>query len=197
MNISLNTYLSVGFRIAPREDEMTLLEAARNMNGDALVAIFDNYSPALYNYAFRLCNDSLMADYVVGDVFAKLLEQFSAGRGPSINLRSYLYEMVYHVVVDQARNWRREAPLEAIEVQYDGYSAAINLENQVLLEIIMRAVMNDLTEIQRDVIVLRFLEGFSLRETADIIKKEVNYVKVIQNRAIASLRKILDFKVTE
>jgi RNA polymerase sigma-70 factor (ECF subfamily) len=177
---------------------MALLESARQMNREALIKIFDSYSPALYNYALRLCNDSLMADYVVGDVFAKLLEQFSAGHGPSINLRSYLYEMAYHLIVDAARHSNREAPLETVDLlHYDGYNAFINLENKVLLEAIIRAVRNDLTEVQRHVIVLRFLEGFSLRETAAIIQKEVSNVKVIQNRAIATLRKVLDHKVIE
>jgi RNA polymerase sigma-70 factor (ECF subfamily) len=168
------------------------------MNRDALVEIFDTYSPALYSYAFRLCSDSLLADYVVGDVFAKLVEQFSMGRGPNINLRSYLYEMTYHVIVDQARTAHREVTLESAEFLYhEPYSAFTTLENQVLLETIMRAMRNELTELQRHVIVLRFMEGFSLRETATIVKKEVNYVKVIQNRAITILRKVLDYKVTE
>ena len=177
---------------------MALLESARAMNRDALVEIFDTYSPALYSYAYRLCNDSLIADYVVGDVFAKLVEQFSMGRGPNMNLRSYLYEMTYHVIVDQARTAHREVALESAEFLYhDTYAAFTTLENQVLLETIMRAIRNELTELQRHVIILRFLEGFSLRETATIVKKEVNYVKVIQNRAITILRKVLDYKVTE
>jgi DNA-directed RNA polymerase specialized sigma24 family protein len=35
------------------------------------------------------------------------------------------------------------------------------------------------------------MEQFSLQETADIIGKKVNHVKVIQSRAIAKLRKVL------
>ncbi len=177
---------------------MVLLESARAMNRDTLVEIFDSYSPALYSYAFRLCNDTLMADYVVGDVFAKLLEQFSMGRGPTVNLRSYLYEMTYHVVIDQVRSAHHQVPLEMVDrLHHDGHSASRNFENHLLLDAIMSAIMNDLTETQRHVIILRFLEGFSLRETAAIVKKEVNHVKVIQNRAIATLRKVLDYKVTE
>lgn len=178
------------------EADVPLLESARGMNKDALIEIFDRYSPALYNYAFRLCHDHLMADCIVGDVFAKLLDQLSAGRGPNINLRSYLYEMAYHLVIDETRHSHRGTPLEAVDLmRYDGHSALINLENQVLLETIMLAIRNELTEVQRHVIVLRFLEGFSLRETATIVRKKVNYVKVIQNRAIATLRKVLDQKV--
>jgi len=195
MNISLALPRHSVLEESPTSD-LELLEAARKMNKEALVKIFDRYSSALYNYAFRLCDDMLTADYVVGDVFAKLLDQFSAGNGPRTNLRSYLYEMAYHLVVDEARYSHREAPLEAVDlVHYDGYSAFVSLENQILLKTVMLAIRNRLTKDQRHVIILRFLEGFSLIETATIIGKEVSHVKVIQNRAIAALRRALDTQV--
>jgi RNA polymerase sigma-70 factor (ECF subfamily) len=176
-----------------RESEIPLLEAARAMNKDALVKIFDLYSHALYNYALRLCNDSLIADYVVGDVFAKLLEQFSMGSGPNNNLRSYLYETAYHLIVDEARYSNRQAPLEVLDLApLDRVSASTILENRVLLKTIMLAIRNNLTRDQRHVVILRFLEGFSLLETAAIVGKEVSHVKVIQNRAISALRKVLE-----
>lgn len=178
--------------------DASLLEAARTMNKDALVKIFDRYSPALYNYAFRLCNDAITADNIVGDVFAKLLDQFSAGNGPTTNLRSYLYEMAYHLIVDESRFSNRVAPLEVVDLlQYDGYAAAVSLENQVLIQTVMVAIRKHLTKDQRHVIILRFLEGFSLIETATIIGKEVTHVKVIQNRAIAALRRTLDAQITK
>lgn len=173
-----------------------LIEAAKSMDREALIEIFDHYSSSLYNYALRLCNDPLEADHIVGDVFAKLLEQLSVGHGPNTNLRSYLYETTYHLVVDKARYSNREAPLEAVEFsRHDGHSAAVSLENRMLFDAVILAIKNDLTEDQRHVIILRFLEGFSLRETADIMGKEVYNIKVIQNRGVAKLRKALGNKV--
>jgi RNA polymerase sigma-70 factor (ECF subfamily) len=182
--------------VIPMEADSRLLDAARQMNQEALIKIFDLYSSALYNYALRICNDPLEADHIVGDVFARLLEQLSAGNGPSTNLRSYLYETTYHLIIDKARHSRREAPLETAEfLRRDGQSAITRLEDRILFENVIRLIKNQLTEDQRHVIVLRFLEGFSLRETADIIGKEVYNVKVIQNRGVAKLRKALNHKV--
>ena len=172
--------------------EIPLLEAVRNMNKDALVEIFDLYSSALYSYALRLCNDPLKADHIVGDVFAKLLDQCSAGNGPTTNLRSYLYETTYHLIIDEARYSHREAPLEVVDLfRNDGYSVLTTLENRILFDTVIVAIKHKLTEDQRHVIILRYLEGFSLRETADIMGKEVYNVKVIQNRGVAKLRKAL------
>jgi len=175
----------------------SLLQAAKNMDQNALVDIFDLYSSALYNYALRLCSDPIKADNIVGDVFAKFLEKLSAGKGPDNNLRSYLYQMTYHLIVDDARISRRQAPLELVEFNQGGATTTlVNLENRVLLDTLLVAIKNDLTDDQRHVIVLRFLEGFSLLETAGIIGKEVQNVKVLQNRGIAKLRKILGYKVS-
>jgi len=177
------------------ETDHTLLNAAKMMDNDALVKIFDLYSSALYSYALRLCGDPVMADQIVGDVFAKLLDQLSAGKGPSTNLRSYLYEITYHRIVDEARYSQRRVPLETADsLQQGAHSGSPSFEDQILFKQILHAIRHDLTDDQRHVIILRFLEEFSLRETAAIIGKEVNHVKVIQNRAIAKLRQSLEYK---
>lgn len=180
------------------ETDVDILAAARKMNQEALVAIFDLYNRALYNYAFRLCNNTVIADQIVGDVFAKLVDHLQSGKGPRVNLRSYLYEIAYHCFVDEVRSTHRSAPMEAVGLKYsDGYSTEENAENQILLKNVVRAMTNDLTEDQRHVVILRFVEGFSLKETAAIVGKSLANVKVIQFRAIAVLRQALDYQVVE
>jgi RNA polymerase sigma-70 factor (ECF subfamily) len=182
--------------VSKMEADLILLDGARSMDQEALIRIFDLYSSPLYNYALRLCNDPLDADQVVGDVFAKLLEQLSVGNGPSTNLRSYLYETAYHLIIDKSRHSRREAPLEVVDfLRQDSSSTVTWLEDRMLFETVSLAIKDCLTDDQRHVIILRFLEGFSLRETAGIIGKDVYNVKVIQNRGVAKLRKVLGYKV--
>ncbi|GAB4464684.1 MAG: hypothetical protein Kow0070_26680 [Anaerolineales bacterium] len=179
-------------------DGVTLLKAAQKLDEEALTAIFDSYAPAIYKYALRLCHDPIEADNIVGDVFSQLLEQFANGRGPRTNLRSYLYQTAYHLVVDRSRDNKHTAPLEvAINVQEKERTVptATQIEERVLMEALVSAMNSELTEDQRHVIILRFLEDFSLKETAQIIGKEVNNVKVIQNRGIAKLRKALEHQI--
>lgn len=175
------------------ETDASLLTAAREMNEGALVKIFDRYASALYKYAFRLCGDHVTADQIVGDVFAKLLDQLAAGHGPTANLRSYLYETTYHRIVDEARYAQRRISLEAMDWLQQGVdSSFLRMEDQILFDQILLTMRNELTDDQRHVLILRFLEEFSLRETAAIIGKTIDHVKVIQLRAIAALRKSLD-----
>jgi RNA polymerase sigma-70 factor (ECF subfamily) len=177
------------------ETDYTLLNAARLMDKEALVKIFDLYSSALFNYALRFCGDPLMADHIVGDVFEKLLDQLAEGNGPTSNLRSYLYETAYHGIIDEMRYSQRRAPLEvAASLGRDTQSLSLRVEDQIIFKQILHAIHNGLTDDQRHAIILRFLEEFSLRETAAIMGKTVDHVKVIQNRAIAAVRRSLENK---
>lgn len=173
---------------------MALLESARTLDKDALMQIFDRYASSLYRYALRLCRNELTADQIVGDVFARLLDEFSMGRGPRSNIRSYLYQMTYHRVVDEVRYSNRRAPLESLDNMRSDDSASSVVEDRLMFEAVMQAVQTDLTGDQQNVIILRFLEGMSLSETALIMGKRVNHIKVIQTRAIQRLRKSLQGK---
>lgn len=164
------------------------------MDKEALGKIFDLYSPLLYKYALRLCGDPVLADHIVGDVFAKLLDQLAAGKGPTSNLRSYLYETAYHRVIDEKRFSNRRAPLEeALGLGSEKQPWRLSVEDEILFKQILRALQTRLTDDQRHVIVLRFLEEFSLRETAAILGKRKDHIKVIQSRALAALRKTLEY----
>ena len=173
-------------------DSAALLKTARKLDQKALAEIFDIYAPVIFRYALRLCQDPIEADNVVGDVFARLLEQLAAGKGPRTNLRSYLYQIAYHVVVDHARD------MEAILDKQDGnLTIAGEIEDKAMLDTIMSSINLDLTMDQRHVIILRFVEDFSPQETADILGKSVDNVKVIQTRAIAKLRQLLSRRPVE
>jgi len=175
------------------ENDSSLLDAAREMDQDALVKIFDLYSIPLFNYAARLCGDPGLADHIVGNVFARLLEQLSAGQGPRTNLRSYLYETTYHLIIDETRYSKRRAPLEVAGLlRPESPARPTGLDDQILFQQILQIMQNDLTDDQRHVIFLRFLEEFSVRETAAIMGKTIDHVKVLQHRALTALRRSIE-----
>lgn len=177
------------------KDETAAFQAARSLDPAALEGIFDEYAPALYKYLLRLGLGSQEADQTVGDVFARVLEKLSEGKGPQTNVRSYLFQIAYHLVVDHARDRGRAAPLDVAEtVKEDSKTIQAQTEEKILFESLSIAMREELTDEQRTVIVLRFQEDFSLQETAEIIGKNVNAVKALQNRAINKLREAMSRK---
>lgn len=173
-------------------NEAALIEAASSLDQEALESIFDEYAPAIYKYLIRRGLGPQEADHTVGDVFARLLEKLSEGKGPRTNLRAYLFQTAYHLVVDRSRDRQRAAPLEIAEtVEGETKSVHAQTEEAMLLETLADAMERELTEEQKNVIVLRFQEGFSLKETAEIVGKKVNAVKALQNRAMTRLREAM------
>lgn len=180
------------------DDSIALLKAIKNMDAVAITKVFDLYAPAIYKYAYYHCGDAMTADQIVGDVFEKLMGQLSEGRGPSSNLRYYLFEMAYHAMVDGNRHSRLLASVPAVEASIPVTSSTDTIvEEQNLLDSVWRVIRRELTEDQRQVIILRFLEDFSLKETALIMGKKVGNIKVIQNRAIGAMRRVLDDQALE
>lgn len=156
--------------------------------------VFEEYAVVIFRYIYRLTGDPRITDEIVGDTFAKLIDQVAVGKGPNSNLRSYLYETAYHQFVDDKRIVDRDHPADETIYEYcsdKGLATAAKVENDQINSEIVKAIKKDLPSKQRQVIILRFIEGFSLKETAKIMNIEVNYVKVIQNRAINRLRKAL------
>lgn len=165
---------------------------AATLDRDALAAIFDKYAPALYKYLLRLNVGSQGADQIVGDVFARLLDKFVEGKGPGKNIRSYLFQIAYHLVVDDARERKHTVPLGFADSGKEEFeSVQSRVEEKILFEKLSKVMNRELTEEQKNVIVLRFQEDFSLKETAEIVGKNVNAVKALQNRAIGRLRQVL------
>ena len=89
--------------------------------------------------------------------------------------------MADRIVVDEVRYAYRRVSIEAAElIPFDGYSIGESTENRPLFETVSQAIQNDLTDDQKHVIILRFLEGFSLNDTASILGIKVGTVKVAQ-----------------
>lgn len=174
------------------KEESAVPAAVHSLDQDELAGIFEEYAPAIYKYLLRLGIYTLEADQIVGDVFARLLDKLVEGKGPSTNMRAYMFQIAYHLVVDYARERDRTAPLEmAVLMKDEMESVQSTVEERLMLDKLSTAMEQNLTPEQRNVIVLRFQEDFSLKETAEIIGSNVNAVKALQNRGINNLRQAM------
>lgn len=156
--------------------------AGKYLDEDTLIAIFDQFSPTVYKYALRLCHDPSVADNIVGDAFAQLLGQFATGIGPRSDPRLYLYQTAYSSIVKYLRDSPPNRSAEPV------VSAADQSQPQDDKEAWISALNNELTEDQCHVMILCFLEDFNLKETAEILGKNVGEIR-------ASLKSI--GKITE
>jgi len=170
-------------------DEQKALVGLHNLSTHDIGAIYDEYFPIVYRYIRYRLNDQNIAEDIASDVFVRLLQAVQKKRGPRSNLKAWLLATASHAITDHLRKaYRRPTevlpedvidPTSAPSDEYDRREEVRNFKN----------AFSELTNEQQHVLTLRFGEGFSLEETASLLNKNVNAVKALQFRALASLQK--------
>jgi RNA polymerase sigma-70 factor, ECF subfamily len=173
--------------------EQTTLQRARDFDLDALAEVYDHYSPGIYRYALRLLGDTAQAEDCTAETFSRFLTVLKHGGGPEDHLQAYLYRIAHNWITDFYRR-RPENVLLDEGVSEDGSPAiAINapsrMEGELWNRAEVRRALLRLTPEQRQVIILKFLEGWETEEIAEALQKQVSAVKALQHRAIEALRR--------
>lgn len=169
-------------------NEHELLKNAKRFDQDSLGLIYDSYSPGLYRYASRLLGDSSMAEECVADTFSRFLGALRVGHGPDNHLKAYLYRIAHNWITDF---YRRHSPIlvELDEtLMMDDHDNPENRNFESIQKQQIQVALRALTPDQRQVIVLRFIEEWSIEEVALTLQKPVGAIKALQHRALISLR---------
>ncbi len=170
--------------------ETRLLEQARCFDLTALGEIYECYSPGVFRYAIRLLGDRTAAEECVAETFSRFLKALHNGGGPKEYLQAYLYQVAHHWITD----YYRRQPLATIPLDEElaneeddpARAAAGNIDRQRV-----RAAMRMLTPEQRQVVVLKYVEGWENEAVAFQLEKPVGSIKALQHRALEALRRIL------
>ena len=173
------------------DSQAAQIEGARKFDRRVLEQIYDAYSPALFRYAYRLLGRQDAAEEVLSETFTRFLEALRRGKGPKQHLRAYLFRIVHNICTD---TYRRQPPLEdqlEDEIKDQSMSSPQERAEETIELQNIRSALFRLTPEQRQVIVLRFFEGWDNDEVAVVLGKPIGAVKALQHRALASLKRML------
>lgn len=171
-------------------DEQSLLHRAIQYDKKALVEVYDEFSPGIYRYAMRLLGNSDLAEDCVAETFSRFLHALQRHKGPQKYLKAYLYRIAHNWISDHYRREKKNISLEATKQIIDGDEE--RTDNLLIDEREMiRKALAQLTETQRQVLVLKYLEGWDNHEISLTLKKPVGSIKSLQHRALVRLRKLL------
>jgi len=174
------------------DHDTRLLERVKRWDEEALAEVFDRYAPAIYRYVYRRVGDGQTAQDLMAETFQHLLDALRRGAGQRTHLSAWLYRVAHNLVVDHYRRQPAD-PVVALDLVEPAGGA---LEETVLIEreraVCVRAALRQLTPLQQQVILLRYLEGMSLEDVAQVLERTVGSVKALQYRAIRSLQRLLE-----
>ena len=170
-------------------NEQRALDGLQRLDSQAIGTIYDQYFPEIYRYVRYRVSDEAVAEDIASDVFVRLMEASQKRKGPQTNLRGWLIATASNAVNDHHRRHYRR-PVEALSESMADVGTSVH--SQIDMREQNRLVQNalaQLTDEQQHVLALRFGQGYSIEETAALLKKNTNAVKALQFRALASLQR--------
>ena len=173
--------------------EEELLAAAMQYNEAALGELYDRYEAKIFSYIFRRTGDQPLAEDLTAQVFLRMLESIRDRKAWHSSFSGWLYRIAHNLVIDHYRRRDRqsaidleEAPPMASDLEDPVETAEMNIDAERL-----RAAIRRLTDEQAEVVSLRFLEGYSIAEVAEMTNRTEGAIKALQYRAVTTLRGLL------
>lgn len=165
---------------------------AAQRDSSAFAQLYDEHLNTIYRYVFYKVGDGALAEELTAEVFSKAWEGIDRFQWRNVPFQHWLMRIASNVVVDHWRSLKRTVgPIDDLREAPSNETppdeqVARDLEVEALRSALMR-----LPDEQRDVLILRFIEGYSHQDAAAVLGKSNVAVRQIQSRALRSLQKLL------
>ena len=159
----------------------TELDELRRRDSVAWSRLFQQEHPFVFRAVLAQVGNRTVAEDIAGQVFLEAIEGIGRYRDRGAPIRSWLLAIARHRVTDWFRGKRR-----APNAEREGVVPGPGDELRAALD-----AMEDLTPEQREVVHLRFVEGYQLEEVARLTNRSTGAVKALQHRALERLRSLL------
>ncbi len=169
--------------------EAALILKAREGSREAFGLLYERHRATIARYVAARIHDTADAEDLTEAIFESAWRAMGRYREQGVPFLAWLYRLAHNRVVDHYRALRPTITLiPEVHESIEDTSAPLdlNIDSADLLK-----ALHALTDDQREVIVLRFVQGMSGREVAQAMDKREDAIRALQFRALATLRRIL------
>lgn len=172
---------------------------ARAQDGDpgAFGEIYDRYNETVYRYIYFRVNNAQLAEDLASETFLRALRRISSFSWQGRAFGAWLVTIARNLVVDHFKSGRyrleivKPDVLGADEKDSDPSTSPETAALEKLTNATLLTAVKKLNPDQQECIVLRFLQGFTVAETARTMGKNEGAVKALQYRAVRTLARLL------
>ena len=174
---------------------MDIVSRAQSGDAEAFGQLYDRYVDVVYRYVqYRVANAALAED-LTSETFLRALRRITSYTWQGRDFGAWLVTIARNLIADHYKSGRYRLELATSDLVEAGADRTedgpedevlAGLTNEVLLEAVKR-----LNAEQQECIALRFLQGMSVAETAQIMGKNEGAIKALQYRAVKSLSRLL------
>lgn len=177
------------------EAEIETIVSASEGDREAFGRLYERYVFRVYRHIHFLTNDAKLAEDLTAETFLNALEGILRYEVRGVPFLAWLFRIAYNLTMSQMKAQNRRnghAQLtDGVEAKRTSHSPEESCEAKVDGEQVWGEVRK-LRGDQRRVIMMRFIDGLSYSDIARVLDKSVGATRVIQYRALASLRRMLE-----
>lgn len=177
--------------------QVSLVEQARNGKRSAFAQLADRYHEDIFRTVFYRVRSREDAEDITQDVFLKAFQKISSIKDAS-KFRGWLFSIALNRIKDFHRKRRFRSLFKTEDENIESHPPVEDQSDQpealeqVLKEDFwrqVRLVLNKLSKMEGEVLMLRFFDQLSIHEIADVLKKNESTVKTHLYRALAKFKK--------
>jgi RNA polymerase sigma-70 factor (ECF subfamily) len=177
-----------------QDDQTGLIQLAQQGDAEACAELYNSHYDAVYRYCYYRVSDAQLAQDLAAEVFVRMVEKLDSFQFRNRPLLAW-YTIARNLVADAYRQEGKVQHLPLDEADSlgnngDGETLAHQTDRRLQAEC-LAAAMCHLTEEQRQVILLKFMEGCSNAQVARVLKKSEGAIKALQHRALRSLKRAM------
>jgi RNA polymerase sigma-70 factor, ECF subfamily len=170
---------------------------AQAQQGDrrAFAQVYEHLFDRVYRYMLLRVGVPEEAEDLTQEVFVRVWEALTRYQPRGLPFGAWVFRIAHNLVVDRYRRQgeRGAAPLDTASSLAGSHDPAEEASTRLDVQR-LHALLGHLTELQRQVVLLRFVAGMSIQETARALNKKEGAVKALQHAALENLRRLLTGK---
>ncbi|HEY3750758.1 MAG TPA: sigma-70 family RNA polymerase sigma factor [Pseudonocardiaceae bacterium] len=170
-----------------------LVEAAQAGDAGAFGQLYDQYVDSVFRYVLFRVGDRTLAEDVTSETFLRAFRRIGSLSYQGRDVGAWFVTIARNIVLDHVKSSRFRLEVATADPD-DANNTQVGPEHQVITRLthdeLLRCVAQ-LGDDQRECIVLRFLQGLSVAETAVIMERNDGAIKALQHRAVRRLAQLL------
>jgi RNA polymerase sigma-70 factor, ECF subfamily len=178
---------------ADHRQSWDLVHKAQQGDRNAFGKLYGKYVDIVYRYVLFRVGDKELAEDVTSETFLRALRRITSVSYQGRDVGAWLVTIARNLVLDHVKSSRFRLEVIRAEVD-DGSTVQAGPEQQVLARITNAELLKCIAKLgddQRECIALRFLQGLSVAETAELMHRNEGAIKALQHRAVRRLAQLL------
>ena len=174
---------------------MDIVRRAQGGDTEAFGELYDRYVDVVYRYVQYRVSSTALAEDLTSETFLRALRRITSYTWQGRDFGAWLVTIARNLIADHYKSGRYRMEVATSDLVEAGADRSEEgPEGEVLAGLTNAALLDAVKQLnseQQECIALRFLQGMSVAETAQIMGKNEGAIKALQYRAVKSLSRLL------